>query len=145
MQLYDKNILRWSTKLDHIDPIVDFDKEINRRSRVCGNHMSMRAKVKNNVITDFSWDISLCALGQAAAAILSQHLVGLSREEYQTIDSGMRQMVQNGVIDLPAKFADLSCLSVVHDHPGRWSSVLLPFDCLAELFHLEVESAPAMA
>ncbi len=133
-ELYNTDILRWTTRIPHTQALEAADISVTKTSRICGSRISVDAVVEHGVITAYSQQVKACALGQASAAIVGQHVVGLSAVELADIAARFRTMVKTGVVDFPEKWADLGLLSPVYDHPGRRGSVLLPFECLEAVF-----------
>ena len=99
--------------------------------------MTLFGRVTDGTIVALSWDLHLCAVGQAVVGILSQHVLGMTRSEFQDLDQRFRSMIQTGVASFPDKFEDFSLLQPVADYPPRHGSALLAFDCLTQLFHLD--------
>lgn len=131
--LYSADILRWSTQIGHTAPIEAPYTEIGRRSRVCGSHMTVRARLQGGVITAFSWDLHLCAMGQATAGMLSPHILGLTSEVLSDLDARFRTLIKTGQAQFSAPFEAFSALALLQDYPARQPSALLPFDCLSVL------------
>jgi NifU-like protein involved in Fe-S cluster formation len=92
--------------------------------------------LEDGVIVDFAQEVKACALGQATAAIVGQHVVGLDAGEFKAVKKQFTAMVAGENIDFPDKWHELSILSPVKDHPGRKGSVMLPFECLTDIFSL---------
>ncbi|TNE65486.1 MAG: iron-sulfur cluster assembly scaffold protein [Alphaproteobacteria bacterium] len=133
-ELYNTDILRWTTRIKYQERLKDADVTVTRTSRICGSRISADARLSGGAIADFGQEVKACALGQATAAIVSQHVIGLTADELDDIATRFRHMVKSGEADFPAKWADLAILAPVTDHPGRHGSVMLPFECLEAVF-----------
>jgi len=133
-ELYNTDILRWTTRIPYTERLVDADITVTKTSRICGSRISMDAIIRRGEIIAFGQEVKACALGQASAAIVGQHVMGLTSGELDNIAARFRAMVKTGTTDFPAKWADLALLAPVVDHPGRHGSVLLPFECLEGIF-----------
>ena len=133
-ELYNTEILRWTTRIPHTERLVDADVTVTKTSRICGSRISADARVRGGAITAFGQEVKACALGQAAAAIVGQKTIGLTLEELDDIAARFRHMVKTGEADFPAKWSDLALLAPVWEHPGRHGSVMLPFECLEGIF-----------
>ena len=134
MMLYDPKILRWATHIKHTNPIDAPTVKVSKRSRVCGSHMSVQALVEDGKISDLFWDLNLCAVGQAVAGVLSDHVIGLDQAEFDSVDAAFRDLVQTGHASFSENFSALADLEVIKDYPSRHGSALLPFDCLKAVF-----------
>ena len=133
-ELYNTDILRWTTRIPHTERLIGADVTVTKTSRVCGSRISADAVVSRGSISAFGQDVKACALGQASAAIVGQNVLGLTSEELADIAERFRTMVRTGDADFPEKWADLALLAPVVDHPGRHGSVMLPFECLEAIF-----------
>ncbi|NVJ97015.1 MAG: iron-sulfur cluster assembly scaffold protein [Alphaproteobacteria bacterium] len=133
-ELYNTDILRWTTRIPHTERLQVADATVTKTSRICGSRISADARIRDGVITDYGQEVKACALGQATAAIVGQHIVGLSDEELADIAARFRHMVKTGEADFPQKWETLGLLAPVWEHPGRHGSVMLPFEVLEGLF-----------
>ncbi len=133
-ELYNTDILRWTTKIPHTVRLQVADVTVTKTSRICGSRISVDARLSGGAIAEFGQDVKACALGQAAAAIVGQHAIGLTASELDDVAARFRQMIKTGEPDFPEKWADLALLAPVWEHPGRHGSVMLPFECLEGVF-----------
>ena len=133
-ELYNTDILRWTTRIPYTTRLVDADVTVTKTSRICGSRISVDAVISNGAISAFGQNVKACALGQASAAIVGQNVLGLTSDELADIAERFRSMVKTGEADFPEKWVDLALLAPVVGHPGRHGSVLLPFECLEGVF-----------
>ncbi len=133
-ELYNTEILRLTTRIPHTTRLDAPDVTAMKTSRVCGSRITADACVQNGVITFFGQEVKACALGQAAAAIVGEQVIGLKNEELADIAVRFRQMVKTGDVNFPEKWSKLGLLAAVKDHPGRHGSVMLPFEVLEQIF-----------
>ena len=83
-------------------------------------------------VAEFAQDVRACALGQAAAAILGEHVVGASVVELTDGRDALRAMLKAGAPPPQGRFADLAVLAQVREFPARHASTLLAFEAVAE-------------
>lgn len=133
-ELYNTDILRLTTCIPHHVRLEHPDVTVVKTSRICGSRLTADAVVQNGVISAFGQEVKACALGQAAAAIVGEHAVGLTESELADIAEHFRAMVKTGKTAFPEKWSKLTLLAPVKDHPGRHGSVMLPFEVLAQIF-----------
>lgn len=133
-ELYNTEILRLTTRIPHQTRLEAPDVTVVKTSRVCGSRLTVDAVVQKGVITAFGQEVKACALGQAAAAIVGEHVVGLTEGELFSVADQFRTMVKTGEARFPEKWAKLALLAPVKDHPGRQGSVNLPFQVLEQIF-----------
>jgi len=133
-ELYNTDILRLTTRIPHQARLDAADFTVVKTSRVCGSRLTADAVVQNGVITAFGQEVKACALGQAAAAIVGEHVVGLTESELSGVADQFRIMIKTGEANFPEKWSKLALLAPVKDHPGRQGSVMLPFQVLEQIF-----------
>lgn len=133
-ELYNTDILRLTTRIPHQKRLEAPDVTVVKTSRICGSRLTADAVVQKGVITAFGQEVKACALGQAAAAIVGEHAVGLTESELSQAADRFRAMVKSGDTDFPEKWSKLALLAPVKDHPGRHGSVMLPFQVLEQIF-----------
>jgi len=83
-------------------------------------------------VTAFAQEVRACALGQAAAAVLGQNVLGASVEEIVLARDALAAMLRDGGPPPPGRFSDLAVLQVVKDYPARHASTLLAFEAAVE-------------
>ncbi len=105
-----------------------------KTSRVCGSRLTADAVIQKGAITAFGQEVKACALGQAAAAIVGEHVVGLTENELSGVADQFRTMIKTGETKFPEKWSKLALLAPVKDHPGRQGSVMLSFQVLEQIF-----------
>ncbi len=133
-ELYNTDILRWTTRIPHLTRLDGAAVHVTKTSRICGSRINADARITDGVIVEFGQEVKACALGQASAAIVGQHIIGLSATELETVAEKFRHMVKTGEAEFPEKWHDLALLAPVKDHPGRHGSVMLPFEMLEGVF-----------
>ncbi len=133
-ELYNTEILRLTTRIPHQGRLDNADRTAVKTSRICGSRITADAVVQNGVITGYGQEVKACALGQAAAAIVGEQVIGLTAPELLDIAGRFRAMVKTGDAAFPDKWHKLRLLAAVKDHPGRHGSVMLPFEVLEQIF-----------
>ena len=73
-----------------------------------------------------------CALGQAAAAILGEHVIGAKLDEIEQARDSLKLMLKSGRPAPTGRFKDLAVLAPVKDYPQRHASTLLAFEAVTE-------------
>ena len=101
--------------------------------------MTVDVKVEGRQVADFAQDVKACALGQAAASVLGQHVIGASLAELEAARDAFRAMLKSGGPAPEGRFADLALLAPVKDYPARHTSTLLAFEAAAEAVRNAVE------
>ncbi len=114
------------------------DASAKKVSRVCGSEVEVDVRMENDVVADFGMTARACALGQAAASLVAQNIVGAAAKDLLVLRDEMRAMLkEGGPPPSGARWRDLAALEPVRDYPQRHASTLLVFeavtDCLAQL------------
>ncbi|MEM9966310.1 MAG: iron-sulfur cluster assembly scaffold protein [Asticcacaulis sp.] len=130
--LYSREILRRTTQLQHVGHLERFDGFADRTAKLCGSHIHVEVTVDGEVVTGFAQQVEACALGQAAAAILSQQVIGATRDEVVAARDAMRAMFKGADFAFPERFADFAILQSVKDFPARHASTLLALEATVE-------------
>jgi NifU-like protein involved in Fe-S cluster formation len=99
-------------------------------------------RVADGRIVAFAQDVRACALGQAAAAILGDQVIGARIEEVETARDALRTLLKTGAGAPQGRFADLAVLAQVKDYPARHASTLLAFEAAADAAR-QAASSPA--
>jgi NifU-like protein involved in Fe-S cluster formation len=130
--LYSREILRRTTQLQHLGRLARPQGSAGRVAKLCGSTIHVDLNLDGGVVSDFAMEVEACALGQAAAAILSQHVVGAPVAEIRAARDAMRYMLKGEAAAFPERFADLSILSAVRDYPARHASTLLSLEATCD-------------
>lgn len=131
-ELYSREILRRATQLAHVGRLEAPDGAADRTAKLCGSTIHVDVKLADGVITDFAQEVEACALGQAAAAILSQSVIGAPVAEVVAARDAMKAMLKGGEFAYPERFADFAILQSVKDFPARHASTLLALEATVE-------------
>ncbi len=127
-ELYSREILRRTTQLQHVGHLANPQATADRVAKLCGSTIHVELNMQDDVITDFAQQVEACALGQASAAILSQHVIGATGEEVTAARDALRNLLKGEAVTFPERFADLAILSSVKDYPARHASTLLALE-----------------
>ncbi len=115
-------------------------------AKLCGSRVTVDVVVEGDRVVDFAQDVKACALGQASASVLGEHVLGASLAEIEMARDQFRAMLKQGADAPVGRFADLSMLAPVKDYPARHASTLLAFEAAVEAVRRAVErTSPAGA
>ena len=122
------------------------DASSEKIAKLCGSRVTVDVVVEGDRVVDFAQDVKACALGQASASVLGEHVLGASLAEIEMARDQFRAMLKQGADAPVGRFADLSMLAPVKDYPARHASTLLAFEAAAEAVRRAVErTSPAGA
>jgi len=137
-ELYSEPILDAAAGIPPARRLDAPDASAKKVSRVCGSEVEVDMKIDDGVVVDFGMSARACALGQAAASLVAQSVVGARAEELLTLRDEMRAMLKDdGAPPHGERWRALSALKPIRDYPQRHASTLLIFnavvDCLEQL------------
>lgn len=131
-ELYSREILRRTTQLEHIGHLASPQASVDRTARLCGSTIHVELNMDGDTVSDFAQTVKACALGQAAAAILSQHVIGATADEVMAARDALRALLRGEDQAFPDRFGDLVILRSVRDFPARHASTLLALEATGE-------------
>jgi len=137
--LYSAKILKLAANLPRAGRLAAPGGSAERVSKLCGSKAVVDVVVKDGVIVDYAQDVKACALGQAVAGILGEHVVGAAVEEVEAARDQMRAMLKSGGPAPTGRFADLALLEQVKDYPARHASTLVAIEAAAEAARKAIE------
>ena len=144
--LYSAKLLKLAANLPRSGRLARPDASVEKVSKLCGSRVLVDVVVEDGRVADFAQEVKACALGQAAASVLGEHVVGATAEELELARDQFRAMLKEGAPAPDGRFADLSMLAPVKDYPARHASTLLAFEAAAEAVRqAETRTSPAGA
>ena len=133
--LYSAKLLALAANMPRTGRLAAPDGSSEKVSKLCGSRVTVDVTLKDVVVTDFAQDVKACALGQAAAAVLGEHVVGATVQEIEMARDAFRAMLKAGGAPPAGRFSDLKMLEPVKDYPPRHTSTLLAFEATVEACH----------
>ncbi len=130
--LYSARILALAANMPHAGRLAEPGASSEKVARLCGSKVVVDVVMADGRVADFAQDVRACALGQAAAAILGEHVLGASVEELAAGRDDLRAMLKTGALPPQGRFADLAVLAQVREFPARHASTLLAFEAVTE-------------
>lgn len=137
--LYSAKLLKLAANMPRLGRLPAPDASAEKIAKLCGSRVVVDVVVEDDRVTDFAQDVKACALGQASAAVLGEHVVGASLAEIEMARDQFRAMLKQGADAPNGRFSDLSMLAPVKDYPARHASTLLAFEAAAEAVRRAVE------
>ncbi|HCI45727.1 MAG TPA: iron-sulfur cluster assembly scaffold protein [Rhodospirillaceae bacterium] len=132
--LYSSKILSLAASITRNRLPDDADVVVSRRSAVCGSGIRVGLCFDHErQIADYGHEVQACALGQASAAIVASHCIGLTAA---ALADAMAQMeaILRGEVPEELLWPDMAVLAPVRDFPPRHDAVLLPYRALTDAF-----------
>lgn len=140
IKLYSTRILALAADIPHTQRLASPDATVKKRSPLCGSAVTVDLCVADGRITAYGQDVKACALGQAAAAVTGQAVIGRTLPEIETARDGLRAMLKSDG-DVPqAPFDGFEVLAPARDFKNRHASILLAIEATAEAMEQALQS-----
>ena len=95
--LYSARILSLAANLPHAGRLPSPQGTGERVAKLCGSRATVDVTLDDDGrIADFAQDVNACALGQAAAGVLGQSVIGASVDDLKDARDAMISMLKSG-------------------------------------------------
>lgn len=132
IKLYSKRILALTTTPGLRNRLEAPDVSAKKRAPLCGSTITVDLQITEGRISAYGQDVKACALGQAAAALLSQNVVGRSRAEIEAARDALKAMLSADGPVPEAPFDGFEVLMAARDFHNRHASIMLSLEATAE-------------
>lgn len=132
IKLYSARILALAADIPHLGRLDAPQASVKRRSPLCGSQVSVDLDMVDGRVTRFAQDVKACALGQAAAAVLGQVVLGRTAQELAQASTQLRAMLTEGGPVPDAPFDSYEVLTPAREYRNRHASILLAIEAAAE-------------
>ncbi|WP_374276123.1 iron-sulfur cluster assembly scaffold protein [Brevundimonas sp.] len=123
--LYSARILRLAAEMPHAGRLAAPGGTGERVAKLCGSRAVVDVVLNGDRIADFAQEVKACALGQAAAGVLGQSVIGATVDELEQARDAMVAMLKSGGDGPVGRFEGLRALKQVADYPARHASTLV--------------------
>ena len=127
---YSRDILRLASTLPDAPPLDAPDASIELRSPTCGSVISLSLATRDELVDMVRADVSACAYGQAATALMLEHAPGRSGADIERALMSIEDWLK-GSDALAPDWPGIEVLAPARERSGRHGAVLLPFRALA--------------
>ena len=124
--LYTREILAAAMKLSGYPLLTDLPIVHEMRSKTCGSVVRVSIALENGHVGRYGISAQACALGQASAAQLAQHVGGKSLSEIAAAEAALSDYL-HGRSEGAGEWPGINMLMPAKDYPARRDSVLLPW------------------
>lgn len=130
--LYNTQVLRLAASIPHADRLDAPQASVRRVSPVCGSRVTVDLDLGGDGrVARFGQEVRACALGQAAAALLGQGVVGASAADLAAARDGLAAYL-GGAAATPGDWPGLEIFAPARPHKARHGSILLAFEAAAQ-------------
>lgn len=128
-ELYSARILKLAANLPHSGRLPAPEGTGERVAKLCGSKAIVDVTLDDaGRVETFAQDIKACALGQAAAGVLGETVIGASAQEIQAARDAMLAMLKSGGEGPEGRFEGLRALKLVADYPARHASTMVAIE-----------------
>ncbi|MCZ2328309.1 iron-sulfur cluster assembly scaffold protein [Bartonella sp. F02] len=131
-EIYNDKILEYAASISRIGRLNDPDATSKKYGRLCGSTVIVDLKIKNDIVIDFAHEIHACALGQAAASILANHVIGQNTQNLKILRRTIRDMLTKNGPPPSIPLEAFSCLQPIKNYKERHASTMLIFDAVID-------------
>jgi NifU-like protein involved in Fe-S cluster formation len=132
-ELYSARILSLAANLPHSGRLSAPEGTAERVAKLCGSKAIVDVVLDDEGrITDFAQTVKACALGQAAAGVLGESVIGASVTEVEAARDALLAMLKSGGDGPTGRFEGLRVLRQVADYPARHASTLVAVEATLE-------------
>lgn len=132
IKLYSARILALAADVPHLGRLDAPHASVKRRSPLCGSQVTVDLDMDAGRVVRFAQEVKACALGQAAAAVLGQAVLGRSAPELAQASAQLRAMLTDGGQVPAAPFDGYEVLTPAREYRNRHASILLAVEAAAE-------------
>ena len=129
--LYNTAILRLAASIPHAVRLDAPQASVVRVSPVCGSKVTVDLDLDAaGRVVRFGQEVRACALGQASAALLGQHIAGKTAADLAAARDALAAYLR-GEADAPG-WPGLDLFAPARPHKARHGSILLAFQAAAD-------------
>ena len=128
-ELYSARILKLAANLPHSGRLPAPEGTGERVAKLCGSKAIVDVTLDDGGrIESFAQDVKACALGQAAAGVLGEAVIGATGYEIEQACDAMLAMLKSGGEGPQGRFEGLRALKLVADYPARHASTMVAIE-----------------
>lgn len=132
IKLYSGQILALAADIPLTERLRQPDATVKRRSPLCGSTVTVDVNLQNGVVSAYGQDVKACALGQAAASVVGQSIVGQRESDIRKARDQLKDMLKADGAAPDAPFDQLKVLQPAREYKNRHSSIMLALDAVCE-------------
>lgn len=128
-ELYSARILSLAANLPHSGRLAAPEGTGERVAKLCGSKAIVDVVLDaESRVADFAQDVKACALGQAAAGVVGESVIGATSQEIADARDAMLAMLKSGGEGPEGRFEGLRALKLVADYPARHASTMVALE-----------------
>ncbi|MCA0996562.1 iron-sulfur cluster assembly scaffold protein [Alloyangia pacifica] len=132
IKLYSTRILALAADIPRTERLPHPDATVKKRSPLCGSTVTVDLSLQDGKVSDYGQDVKACALGQAAASVVGEAIIGCTPAELAAARDALRTMLKEDGPTPPAPFDGLEVLRPASAYKNRHASIMLALDAATE-------------
>ncbi|WP_292035405.1 MULTISPECIES: iron-sulfur cluster assembly scaffold protein [unclassified Brevundimonas] len=138
--LYSARILSLAANLPHSGRLAAPQGTAERVAKLCGSKAIVDVALDDaGRISDFAQAVKACALGQAAAGVVGESIIGATAHEIAEARDAMLAMLKSGGEGPAGRFEGLRVLKQVADYPARHASTMVALEATLDAVNQALE------
>jgi NifU-like protein involved in Fe-S cluster formation len=148
-ELYSARILKLAANLPHSGRLAAPESGERRGTgervaKLCGSRAIVDVTLDDDGrVRDFAQDVKACALGQAAAGVLGEVVIGAALEDLEAARDAMTAMLKTGGAGPTGRFEGLRALKQVADYSARHASTMVAIEATLDAIR-QARTRPVM-
>jgi len=112
----------------------NYSVEVHHNNPSCGDEITLRVQVENQIIKELSWDGVGCSISQASSSVMSELTQGVSIEKALELEVSFLELMQGkGQVEADEEeLEDAVAFSGVARYPARVKCALLSWMALKD-------------
>jgi NifU-like protein involved in Fe-S cluster formation len=94
IKLYSGRILALAADIPHAQRLETADASVKKRSPLCGSAVTVDVSMTDGCVSAFGQDVKACALGQAAASVVGDAIIGCTYEQAESARNQLRALLK---------------------------------------------------
>ena len=111
-----------------------YSVEVHHNNPSCGDEVTIRVQVENQIVTQLSWDGVGCSISQASSSVMSELTQGIAVEKALLLEESFLELMQGkgAVVADKEELEDAIAFSGVARYPARVKCALLGWMALKD-------------
>ena len=145
-ELYRDVILDHNRRPRNFGGLDSADASVEGFNPMCGDHLTLRLKLRDDTISDIRFEGQGCAISTASASLMTEAVKGKSREAALELFDRVHQLLTDDAAPPAEGLGKLAALSGVREYPARVKCASLCWHTLASaLKAADLKSVPAVS
>jgi NifU-like protein involved in Fe-S cluster formation len=144
--LYSARVLTLAANLPHAGRLDAPQGTGERVAKLCGSRATVDVVLDaEGRVARFAQDVKACALGQAAAGVVGEAVIGATADELLAARDAMLAMLKSGGEGPDGRFEGLRALKQVADYPARHASTMVGLEATLDAVSQALAARTALA